>query len=160
LFDSLVEVDTGGFYVAWLHDGDSISLGTEEFGPISRRSFEILAGNWSPYRDGNREDFLIVVNMQGLVSSEQPIDREPSFTVYPNPAGDHFSVKLWLDEPQPITFSLFDCQGNLIWRESVSRIPQGEHIWGHSLQGLANGLYWVQLETMGWRGQKKLCIHH
>lgn len=58
-----VTITSGGYYVAWLMGGPNIFIGTETNGPISRRSYEILSGAWSLYRDNTLQDFLIEVNI-------------------------------------------------------------------------------------------------
>jgi PKD repeat protein len=60
-----VTITSGGYYVAWLMGGPNIFIGTETNGPISRRSYEILSGAWSLYRDNSLQDFLIRVNVSG-----------------------------------------------------------------------------------------------
>lgn len=60
-----VTITSGGYYVAWLMGAPNIFIGTETSGPISRRSYEILSGAWSLYRDNSLQDFLIRVNIAG-----------------------------------------------------------------------------------------------
>jgi len=60
-----VTISSGGYYVAWFMGGPNIFLGYETNGPISRRSYEILGGVWSGYRDNTIHDFLIKVNVGG-----------------------------------------------------------------------------------------------
>lgn len=62
---SSVTVNSGGFYVGWYMGGADISMGTEDVGPISRRSYEILGGAWSSYRDNSIRDPLFRVNIGG-----------------------------------------------------------------------------------------------
>lgn len=158
VFDSLVTVDSAGFYISWLHDGDSISLGTEEFGPISRRSFEILAGNWSPYRDGRSEDFLIVVNMQGPVNIIKPERPSLDCVLFPNPTREQVTVQIGMEHAGPVDFILLNLTGETVWRERVGRMPVGEHYWSRDLKGLPPGMYWLMVEAGNARSVKKLCV--
>lgn len=60
-----VNVGSGGFYVAWMMGGADIFLGTEDVGPISRRTYEILGGAWSAFRDNNLREAMVRVNIGG-----------------------------------------------------------------------------------------------
>jgi PKD repeat protein len=66
---STVTINSGGYYVAWLMGGPSIFIATEDVGPISRRSYEILSGQWAPYRENTLRDFLIRVNITNFPCS-------------------------------------------------------------------------------------------
>ncbi|MEM7037593.1 MAG: PKD domain-containing protein, partial [Bacteroidota bacterium] len=61
-----ITINSGGFYVAFFMGGPTIFLSTETNGPISRRSYEILGGQWAEYRENNLRDFLIEVNIQNF----------------------------------------------------------------------------------------------
>jgi PKD repeat protein len=54
-----VIIDSGGVYLYWAMGGPGIQLARDIDKPISLRTYEILGGSWSGYRDMNTEDFLI-----------------------------------------------------------------------------------------------------
>lgn len=57
---SPIEVTSGGVFLGWIHIfGSTIALGTEQFGPISRQSYELVGGTWTAYRENDNTDFLI-----------------------------------------------------------------------------------------------------
>jgi len=58
-----VIIDSGGVYLLWLMDGNGINLGRDLTPPFSRRTFEILGGAWSGYRDRLTEDFLLGIRV-------------------------------------------------------------------------------------------------
>lgn len=60
-----VTITSGGFYVSWFQGGTTIFFGTENTGPISRRSYEILDNAWSSYRDNTTQDLMIRATMTG-----------------------------------------------------------------------------------------------
>jgi PKD repeat protein len=60
-----VSIGSGGFYVAWMMGGSDMFLGTEDVGPISRRTYEVLGGAWSSFRDNNLREAMIRVNIGG-----------------------------------------------------------------------------------------------
>lgn len=159
-FDSLVSIDSGGFYIAWLHDGDSISLGTEEFGPISRRTYEIIAGGWAPYRDGNTEDFLFAVNALLPVGIKKPAPEKLEAVLFPNPANDHIRVKLQLEQRAPVTFRLMDVTGNPVLDYTHPGISAGEHLWSTDISHLPDGIYLMQISAQQQQTTLKLVVLH
>ncbi len=62
---STVTINSGGFYIAWLQGGANVAIATETAGPISFRSYEILGGQWAPYRSNSDQEFLIRANITG-----------------------------------------------------------------------------------------------
>lgn len=62
---SPITINSGGFYIAWFQGGATIFLGTEDVGPISRRSYEILSNSWATYRENTARDLLIRVSTSG-----------------------------------------------------------------------------------------------
>jgi len=46
-----VTINSGGFYMSWIMAGANISLGLSTTLPISNRTFEILNGDWTQYRE-------------------------------------------------------------------------------------------------------------
>ncbi|HHG86506.1 MAG TPA: PKD domain-containing protein, partial [Bacteroidetes bacterium] len=61
-----VTITSGGYYVAWFMGGPNITIGTEDVGPISHRSYEILGGQWAFYRENSLRDLLIRVNISNF----------------------------------------------------------------------------------------------
>lgn len=155
-------VTTGGFFVAWIHNGDSVFLGTESLGPISRRTYEILAGNWSPYRLGTSEDFLMNVNVDGdsLMVGLAPAQTKPlSLTAYPNPANDQVIVNVDLPGTGEVEISLIDIYGKVVLQQSKPMVagPQ-DIVWNTS--AMAAGVYFVRLRSQGEQLTQKLIINH
>lgn len=62
---SAVTVNSGGVYIGWFQGGATVTLGTETVGPLSRRNYEILAGQWAEYRENSARDLLIRANITG-----------------------------------------------------------------------------------------------
>lgn len=59
-------INEGGFYVAWLMEGNGIAIATDRQAPFSRRNYEILGNTWSPYRNSNTEDLYMRVKMRAV----------------------------------------------------------------------------------------------
>jgi hypothetical protein len=57
-----IQIDSGGFYVAWI-DYNSNAISRTTTAPISKRSFEFL-GSWAQYRDNSAHDLFINAIME------------------------------------------------------------------------------------------------
>ena len=53
-----LNITSGGFYIAWIHQANTVSIGTETTAPISRNSWEFLGG-WADYRDNTTQEFML-----------------------------------------------------------------------------------------------------
>ncbi|MCX6270173.1 MAG: T9SS type A sorting domain-containing protein [Bacteroidetes bacterium] len=66
-YASPVVINSGGFYVGWEMGGLNVTMAVDKTSPISHRSFEIISGAWSEYRDGLTQDFMIKCHLQKAV---------------------------------------------------------------------------------------------
>lgn len=87
-----VVITSGGIYIAWKMGGDSVAMGTESFGPISRRTYEFLGGSYSPYRNSTVEDFLINGNFKDFTVGLNEVSDLGEVKVYPNPNKGIFTI--------------------------------------------------------------------
>lgn len=142
-----VTVTSGGFAVAWLQQGTGIALGTEQYGPISRRTYEILGGSWAPYRSRETTEFLIQVKMGLPVGATPTTDFGDGLLVFPHPAQDWATVRYTLQRSGDVEFSLMDLSGRLLWQGRQSSLGAGEHARQIDVHGLANGLYLLRLTS-------------
>ena len=58
-------ITSGGVYAAWMMNGDSISLGSDQAPPFSNRNLEYISGSWASYRNNSAEDLMIRLNIKG-----------------------------------------------------------------------------------------------
>lgn len=61
--DTTIYLSSGGVYVAWYMGGADIGISSDNNGPASGRTFEILGTAWADYRSKLTEDFLIGVSV-------------------------------------------------------------------------------------------------
>jgi hypothetical protein len=144
-----VNVASGGFAVAWLQQGTGIALGAEEFGPISRRGFEILGGSWAPYRSNETVEFLMKVSTALPVAVTNPTSLENQLRIYPNPAHDHATVRFDVARAGDVALSLVDLQGRPVWQMQVARAVPGMRAVEVPLEGLPSGLYFLRMAHLG-----------
>jgi len=74
-----------------------------------------------------------------------------SFKIYPNPTSDNAHLMFYLDEPQYLTYSIYDTKGILIHTSGNYWFSKGNHSISLNIKnaenGLSQGLYFVQIIT-------------
>jgi len=92
---SNITIASGGVYLLWLMDGPGVALGRVIQNPASQRTFEVLNGAWSRYRDADDEDFNMGIQVAPVSTDlEEGVSSLKDFKVYPNPARDIVTVEL------------------------------------------------------------------
>ncbi|MEZ4932543.1 MAG: T9SS type A sorting domain-containing protein, partial [Saprospiraceae bacterium] len=76
----------------------------------------------------------------------------------PNPAFGKASVQFDLREKSNVSFHIFDTLGKRVYSSKVENLQAGNNTEWLNLEGLANGLYFVQLAIGGQKITKKLVI--
>ncbi len=61
---SNIIIYSGGVYVSWVQKGDRISLAVDMSPPFSKQTFEVLSGTFAQYRDFEKGDFFIGLNIE------------------------------------------------------------------------------------------------
>lgn len=63
-----IDAPPDGFYVAWQQDGaNNVAIGESLAAPISRRSYELLGGQWATFRENTLSDPMISAEMIDLI---------------------------------------------------------------------------------------------
>lgn len=146
---SAVTVGSGGFAVAWMQLGSGISLGAERYGPISRRSYEILGGSWAPYRSRETVEFLIEVSTNLPVGISDATFSKPVLAVFPNPIGQDATLHFELARTGEVDLELSDLQGQSQWKAHLTSVAPGAHDIRMQLDDLAGGLYFLRMTHLG-----------
>jgi hypothetical protein len=76
----------------------------------------------------------------------------------PNPAFGKASVQFEIREKSNVSFHIFDTLGKRVYSSKVENLQAGNNTEWLNLEGLANGLYFVQLAIGGQKITKKLVI--
>lgn len=160
-FTSPPTVNAGGFFVSWIQGGDGIGLGTEAFGPISRRTYEILNGQWAPYREIAIEDMLIRVNIDATVAVDPESDHIlTSLELYPNPANSMVTIGYNLARRGDVKVSIMDLLGREMYAADHRSLSEGNYRFAYDASKLEAGVYLITLETGSQRMTKKLIVSH
>lgn len=156
-----IEITEGGFYVAWYHLNDSLSLGSESAAPISRRTYEILGGTWASHRNTTRQDAWIRVHTDvSEVTRGVNIDDELNglsrFELYPNPTSGQLNIDIELERSSALQVAIYNLQGSKVYLQNMPAASQ--HKEQVDLSHLPAGMYVVQVATSTYRTSKKVVI--
>jgi len=69
-----------------------------------------------------------------------------AFQLHPNPTDGILNVDINLDEDQPITFSVYDLSGRLVYTTS-GNAAAGEQSLQYDLKQLPDGVYLAEMKT-------------
>ena len=156
--DSAITIDSDGFYVSWLQQDSNMFLATEAVPPISRRSYEILDGAWSIYRDNSEQDIWIraVINIEDAIFTdiEDPLSALTRFEAFPNPTTGPVKLKLSFSKPTDVMIKVLDLQGRKHLIETKRNVNQWEE--SLDISQLSPGIYLLQLITPEGQQSKRI----
>lgn len=154
-----VIISSGKFICQWFQGGTGIAIGTEAFGPISQRTYEILGGTASPYRQNTVEDMLIAVAGQGIVARDIPTLTDDVLRPFPNPTNmGLLNVEYDAVTLADVNFRLMNAMGQLVWTQSYNDVPAGTHRFIVKTNQLEAGVYFLDMEQGGQRVVQKIVV--
>ena len=156
-----VTINQDGFFIAWIQGGTGIGIGTEAFGPISQRTYEILAGGWAPYRQSTSVDFLIKANISASCAVSIDPTLNPSgmtLKAYPNPAGDQATLSFDLPANASPSITITDLLGRSMLEKEYPKLPEGNYSLPLNTTNWAPGVYLIKLENNGYQLSRKLVV--
>ncbi|MFN8395804.1 MAG: T9SS type A sorting domain-containing protein [Bacteroidia bacterium] len=156
-------INSGGWYVAWFQGGGDVILGTETQSPISRRTYEILSGAWSPYRDITVNDFMISANISVTCPQGSGVKDDQNTALQlkavPNPSTGVTSIRYELPTIGDVKVTVVNMFGQTVFSQSEIGAAAGHHRMNFDGSDLANGLYIVNLETVSGKMSSRLVIN-
>lgn len=162
--DTAITITSGGFFVGWFQNGDSLAIGTEAFGPISQRSYEILAGAWSPYRANTSEEMLINVHatMNCALSTEptQPEPKKSNVVLFPNPTNNLLNVQFLQEYSGDVNFVVRDIYGKEVYSRTYPTVAAGGYKFSIATDQFEAGLYFLTMENGNEEVTQKFVVKH
>ena len=81
------------------------------------------------------------------------------YAPYPNPSKDYTNIHFLLAKKETVKISIYDINGKMVWIENnLAEKNAGYHSVMVPLNGFANGLYTISLETENYKRTKKLLV--
>jgi Subtilase family/Secretion system C-terminal sorting domain len=81
-------------------------------------------------------------------------------SVFPNPTADNLTVKFNLNTNSDVLIRIFDNNGRLVKQENSLDMQAGEFSKSISVSDLANGIYFMEIETSEESFRKKISVCH
>jgi hypothetical protein len=119
-----ITINSGGVYVAWVMDGDGLTLGQNQILPVSNRTFEILGNAWADYRYRETEDLMINVGIEKVVSIGVEENEADNYfhNFYPNPASSLVAIDYVIPvSVDKLTYEIYDVQGRMVDRKELNQ---------------------------------------
>lgn len=155
---------SGGFYVGWFMGGPGVAIGTESIGPKSQRAFEILGGSWAPYRSGLNQEVYIRATVSFpcslFVNTPDLAPEAISLRAYPNPADQFANISYELPNNGDVQISVIDINGRQMLKKDFANMNAGEFKFSFNTSEMADGLYFVRLESQGQVLTQRLIVSH
>lgn len=136
-----LDITSGGIHVIWT-SVDSVNLGTEMAGPISRRTYENVGGNWANYRDNTTQDFLINANFAWFSGAGIEEQNELNVSIYPNPNNGVFTIDA-ADLSENISCTITNLRGEIILQNEIINGTKVDI----DLSNESKGMYMIHLIT-------------
>mgnify|MGYP002624385661 CR=1 FL=1 len=159
-----VTIDSGGFYVVWTMNGETIAIGEDIGTPISNRSYEGFGNTYSPYRNGAIQDPMIraTVNLPPTVgvqntSSNVP-DRYSISQNYPNPFNPTTKIDFAIPKNGLVKIAIYDILGREITKLVNSNLTAGTYSVDFDGASLNSGIYFYRIEADGFVATKKMLL--
>ncbi len=157
-------INSGGWYIAWFQGGADVILGTETQAPISRRTYEILSGAWSPYRELTVSDFMISANISITCPTGTDVKEDNAamlnLKAVPNPTTGITSIRYELPAISDVRLTVVNMYGQTVFAKNEIGAAAGNHTLGFDASDLASGLYFINLETATEKMVSKLVVNH
>jgi hypothetical protein len=99
--------------------------------------------------------FSLPTDTTGL--TEHSMKSVKSSIVYPNPASEHASLLINLNETSDVDITIMNTMGQIIRKTSVKG-TYGQNIMNLNIEGLSSGIYLVNVSTGGAASTKKLMV--
>jgi hypothetical protein len=153
-----IRIDSAGFYVEWVMNGDGVSLGQNQVAPFSNRGYEILGGTMSDYRYKEVEDVMIraIISRVGVGINENAAANGFG-GIYPNPAQDHATINVdaSMVKGNKADIQIFDVAGKMIAQTTQSIEANKITI---SVKELNAGIYTVKIKSGNSEATQKLSV--
>jgi hypothetical protein len=153
-----IRIDSAGFYVEWVMNGDGVALGQNQVVPFSNRSYEILGGTMSDYRYREVEDVMIraIISRVGVGINENAAANGFS-GIYPNPAQDlaTINVDASLVKGNKVDVQIFDVTGKMVAQSTQNIEANKINI---SVKNLNAGIYTVKVKSGNNEASQKLSV--
>lgn len=161
---SPITITSGGFYIGWFQGGANVALGTETTLPISNRTFEILSGQWAPYRTGTVNDPLLGAHVSVtcppiVIGINDGNATALSVNAVPNPANDRTKINYEIPAVGNASIAVMNVYGQTVFSTVKNDLAAGSHSMDLDTRDLAAGVYFINLTVGAEKVTRKLIVN-
>lgn len=159
-----IQINSGGFYVAWMMGGDGVVLGEDGIPPYSNRCYEVLGlasnpNSWAEYRNGEISDPIIHAIISAVVGiNEINADQNQFSEFYPNPAKYKTMLTYKIKEQSELSFVVYNIRGKVIAEKSLGTQDAGDGVIELNLQNMDAGVYVCKITAGNNEYYKKITV--
>lgn len=117
--------------------------------PFKKMRVTFVSDNWDE-SEGFSMDYMALTAIEDFNGIED-------MTIYPNPATDALNIELSLAQAEKLTIQLVDMTGKVL-RQSVVDGADGDNLVRFDIQGVAKGLYLLQVRTSMGTSVRKVTV--
>lgn len=141
-----VTVTSGGFFVVWVMQGNTLAVGTETTGPFSRRVFEYVGGSFAQYRSNETADVMIKANLvnPNFVAVDD-VELDNGVKVFPNPTNGTVNIDNQLVEDAISRVQVYNTLGQIILDRPMN-IAAGD-LQSIDLSNQPHGIYYLNIQA-------------
>lgn len=141
-----VTITTGGVYVAWVMEGNSLAIGTETNGPFSRRTFEFIGNAFAQYRANETTDVAIRTILENsLIVDVDDLELDNGVKVFPNPTNGTINIENQLVEDAISRVQVYNTLGQVILDRPMN-IAAGD-LQSIDLSNQPFGIYYLNIQA-------------
>lgn len=139
-------ITSGGVYVTWVMEGNALAIGTEEVGPFSRQSFELVGGAFAQYRSNESTDVMIrtVLDNPFFVSVDD-VELDNGVKVFPNPTNGIININNQLASDDISRVQVYNTLGQIVFDRPVN-IAAGD-LQSIDLSNQPQGIYYLNIQA-------------
>ncbi len=143
---SPVTITTGGVYVTWVMEGNTLSLGTEISGPFSRQVFELVGGAFAQYRSNEATDVMIRTVLENpFFVSVDDVALDNGVKVFPNPTNGVINIDNQLADDDISRVQVYNTLGQIILDQPMN-IAAGD-LQSIDLSNQPQGIYYLNIQA-------------
>jgi CRISPR/Cas system-associated protein Cas7 (RAMP superfamily) len=131
--NSVDAVMSGEYFDDAFHVSDGNSCVEQSSGPTIRLDSPPIFAPESP--------------INGTAAINQHIDDFVVFGTYPNPFHNEVTVQLFIEDPNPITFEIYDLTGRLVMSKDLDLLNKGLNYVKFYLNDLSTGAYSMVIKS-------------
>ena len=117
--------------------------------PFKRMRVNFVSDNWDQ-NDGFTMEYYAIAAVEDYNGLED-------LNVYPNPATDYLNVEFSISEAQNVTYKLLDLTGKTLKQSQMESVA-GTNQYQLNIQGVASGLYLLEISTTNGKSVRKITV--